>query len=512
MSKTTRIILIVLTLALIASGGGYYYYANVYLKAKAPAAPALQTAKARTGNLTITAAGAGNITPAAEVDLAFRSSGVLSKINVKVGDKVKAGQVLAQLDDSVAQIQLAQAELNVQQLTSPAALANAEVAVSNAQTALVTAQWNLEYLLKPDLASYQDAVTAAQRDLNVASSNVQLLNVGAQAQAVNTALNNYNLALSKLQDVAARLGPETEKYAAARVAYENAAANLEAANLTLEIAKTNQQKTLDNTQIALNTAQDNLKNSTSYTPSSPDVIAAQAQLKLAQANLEAAKSLLAELKGEKTNTPTLVNSTLIQLRQAKLSLDAAKLTLANTSLVSPINGTVTAIKADAGEAVGTAPIITIADLDQPMVRFYVEEADLGKVAVGYSVMVTFDALPDTPIKGKVVRVDPALATVDGSPAVQAWAQLDPLKNGTRLVSGMTAAVDVIAGEAKSAVLVPVQALRDLGPGSFAVFILQPDGQLKLTPVTVGLKDFANAEILSGVKAGDVVSTGNVQTK
>ncbi|MBI4632270.1 MAG: efflux RND transporter periplasmic adaptor subunit, partial [Deltaproteobacteria bacterium] len=89
---------------------------------------------------------------------------------------------------------------------------------------------------------------------------------------------------------------------------------------------------------------------------------------------------------------------------------------------------------------------------------------------------------------------------------------DPLKNGTKLLSGMTAAVEVIAGEAKSAVLVPVQALRDLGSGSYAVFILQPDGQLKLTPVTVGLKDFANAEILSGVKAGDVVSTGNVQTK
>jgi len=317
---------------------------------------------------------------------------------------------------------------------------------------------------------------------------VQLLNVGTQAQAVTTALYNYNVALTKMQDAASRFGPDNAKYAAAQVAYETAAASLEAANLSLEIAKTNQQKTLDNTQIALNTAKDNLKNSTSYTPSSPDVIAAQAQLKLAQANLEAAKSLLAELKGEKANTPAIVNSTLIQLRQAKLSLDTAKLTLANTSLVSPINGTVTAIKADAGEAVGTAPIITIADLDQPMVRFYVEETDLGKVAIGYSVTVTFDALPDTPIKGKVVRVDPALATVDGSPAVQAWAQLEPLKNGTKLLSGMTAAVEVIAGEAKSAVLVPVQALRDLGSGSYAVFILQPDGQLRLTPVTIGLKD------------------------
>ena len=38
------------------------------------------------------------------------------------------------------------------------------------------------------------------------------------------------------------------------------------------------------------------------------------------------------------------------------------------------------------------------------------------------------------------------------------------------------------------------------------------GQLLLTPVEVGLMDYANAEILSGLKVGDVVSTGNVETK
>ena len=43
-------------------------------------------------------------------------------------------------------------------------------------------------------------------------------------------------------------------------------------------------------------------------------------------------------------------------------------------------------------------------------------------------------------------------------------------------------------------------------------MVQADGELKLTPVTVGLRDFANAEILSGLQAGDIVSTGNVETK
>ena len=77
---------------------------------------------------------------------------------------------------------------------------------------------------------------------------------------------------------------------------------------------------------------------------------------------------------------------------------------------------------------------------------------------------------------------------------------------------MTVEVEVIGGETHNALLVPVQALRELTPGSYSVFVVQPDSSLKLTPVTIGLRDFANAEILSGLKAGDVVSTGVVETK
>ena len=77
---------------------------------------------------------------------------------------------------------------------------------------------------------------------------------------------------------------------------------------------------------------------------------------------------------------------------------------------------------------------------------------------------------------------------------------------------MTVDVEIISGEALGALLVPIQALREIAPGSYAVFIVDADGSLKLTPVTVGLRDFANAEILTGVEAGDIVSTGVVETK
>jgi macrolide-specific efflux system membrane fusion protein len=95
--------------------------------------------------------------------------------------------------------------------------------------------------------------------------------------------------------------------------------------------------------------------------------------------------------------------------------------------------------------------------------------------------------------------------------VQASASLDAGNDAVRLIAGMNGTVEITAGEARGVLLVPIEALRELAPGSYAVFVVQGDGSLKLTPVTVGLRDVANAEILSGLNQGDVVSTGVVET-
>ena len=61
-------------------------------------------------------------------------------------------------------------------------------------------------------------------------------------------------------------------------------------------------------------------------------------------------------------------------------------------------------------------------------------------------------------------------------------------------------------------LVPIQALRELAPGSFAVFVVQPGGELAMRPVQVGLRDFVNAEIVSGLKAGEQVNIATARTQ
>ena len=107
---------VLVVVALLAAAGGWYYYSTQYLPAQvANGEETIQTATVRRGNLVIVGSGSGSLIPSAEVDLSFSSGGRLAEVSVEVGDQVQAGDVLARLDDTEAQSQVAQAENNLRQ-------------------------------------------------------------------------------------------------------------------------------------------------------------------------------------------------------------------------------------------------------------------------------------------------------------------------------------------------------------------------------------------------------------
>lgn len=506
--RQSRWLFIILPLVVIAlAAGGWYILNQRAAAAKAPTTPVLQTAKVRTGDITITASGSGNLLPANETALAFRSGGVLAEVTVKVGDKVEAGQILARLDDTDARAQVAQAEANLRlaelKLADLTAAAD-PAAIAAAQASLAAAKADLTKLTTPATAA---ALLAAQENLRSAQEALALLLAGpdpnkvAAAQAALT-LAEINVraaqaAYDKIADrpdagataQAAALWQATTSYEKAKAEYEAVLAGPTADTITAARAK-----------VAVAQAQ---LDAAKAPPDANAVKAAEAKVAQTQAQLDAL------LAGPNAND---IEAAKLSVTLARYGLENAQRALNNTQLRAPIAGTVLAVNAEAGETVGAAPIITVADLSASQMRFWVEESDLMSVAPGNPVKIVFDALPDLTFPGKVLRVDPALVTVDGAPAVQAWASIDVTQHPVKLLSGLTAEVEIIAGEAKGALLVPVQALRELAPGSYAVFVVKADGQLELRPVTVGLRDFANAQILSGLAKGDVVSTGTVETK
>jgi len=411
---------------ILATGGFIAYYATARTTTAQPDEPALQTATVRQGDIVISASGSGNLLPAAELGLGFRSGGTLVELNVEVGDEVQAGDVLARLDDTSASQQVAQAQIDLE-----------------------TAQINLEEA-QDDAASANDADELTSVRINLK----QVTDALADAQA------NYDAVFDPARDWELNDPRRVDRLKAER----------------------------DATARALDKAKDNLA-------------VAQSQYNLA----------VTSLQGDVTQSESGLRSAQLSVEQAQLSLESAQQALTDTLLTAPIAGTVSAVSADVGEAVGTTWIMTLIDMGQPLVRFWIEEGDLDKAVIGNKVTVVFEALPDQEFTGAVVRVEPVLVTVDNTPAVQAWATIDVPPGSGTLLSGMNAEVEVIAAEAQGALIVPAQALRELSPDSYAVFVVPPSGELELRPVEVGLMDVTSAEIVSGLQAGEVVSTGTVET-
>ncbi len=460
----------IIVVLLLVSAGAYYAWSTQPVAAES--AP-LQTAKARTGDLSIVVSGAGNLVSASRVELGFRTGGTILQADTQVGQAVTEGQVLLRLDDSAARLQLTTKELALQALISSDALNAAQIAQLNAQDLLHTAITNLQYLISPAVYTRELGLSTAQASLEEKKA----------ANAPSTEIVDAEEAVKQAQYL-----------------LDSALTTYRTEYVPLSFMYTYKDPT---TNVIIETL---------VPPTADDISLARAQVRTAELALEDANVYFERLSGENTCADlTAVGTLTSKLTQACLDMQSAQFTVDASSLIAPNSGTVTEVMASVGQSVGTSPVIAIAT-DEMYIHFYVEETDLAQMKVGLPVRITFDAYPDQAFDGAITSIDPELAIIDGSPVVSAWATVDTTQGKELFLSGMTVAVEVVAGEAKSVVLVPAQALRELSAGSYAVFVVQPDNSLKLTPVTIGLRDLANVEILSGLKTGDVVSTGVVETK
>jgi HlyD family secretion protein len=515
--RNRRLLFVILAIVvLLAAGGAWYYYGRVVPAQALPAEETIRTATVRRGDLVITASGTGILIPATEVDLGFPTGGTLAEMAVEVGDRVEAGDVLARLDDTDARSEVTQAEISLRLSELELAKLTKEPDAADlaaAQATLADAQATLDDLITPPTA---EELAAARDNLLSAEKTLESLLAGPTQEEILIAKADLQTAEIDLQEaqaaydqVAWRPGVSATSEAMelwrAGTAYEKAKATYDQA----VAGPTEEELAAARASVAeAQTELDTLEQG----PDPEELAAAQATVAQAQAELDA---LLAGASSEELEAAQL------DVEQAGITLASAQAQLEGTVLKAPFAGIVTAVEAQAGETVGTDSIITLADLDHPLIELYLDETDLDKVTVGYEVEVVFDALPDETFRGHVVQVTPTLVEVDGVATVQALAALEDesLDNSSTgsghrlqvLPAGLNASVDVIAGRAENALLVPVEALRKLSPGKYAVFVMV-DGQLEMRPVEVGLMDYTNAEIISGLEQGDEVSTGIVETE
>ncbi len=451
MNKKSVPWIIAAALVVVLITGGIWYYRS---KTASAATSNFITGQARIGNVTKKVNATGTVQLPSQYNLSFPGKGLLTQVNVAVGDTVKAGQALAQIDQTSAKQQvvqaqaaLTQAQLKVSQLEagpSQVSVLQAKDSLDRAQAALASAQSSLLAL-----ESYQTQANLAAAIIKAGGQPGQSGNqlTSGQSASGQQSGSGGSPGLSTLQDYYLHPGDLT--------------AAIQQATTTVSLAQND-----------YNLAQAQYSAATAG-PSSSDLQSAGSQVTQAQANLTSAQAVLN-----------------------------------NCTLTAPVDGIITAVSGQVGEyPQGSGAFIVLYGTSSNMqIDVSVDEADIGGVQVGQPAELTLAAYPDKTYAGKVIQVAPTGTTQNNVTTFDVTVSVPNQDNAMK--SGMSANVSIIVARKQNVLVVPSEAVQDTG--SQQIVLLPPaDGSNRpqRQAVKIGIDDGTWAEVQQGLSEGDQVIIG-----
>ena len=221
-----------------------------------------------------------------------------------------------------------------------------------------------------------------------------------------------------------------------------------------------------------------------------------------------AKQVLDDSESRHQSAQAQLDLARAQAQQSRARLDELKINLGNTIITSPVNGFISRRLVDPGASVGqNAPIVEVVDISRVRLIANVVEKDLKQLQSGDVTRVEVDAFPGETFMGRIARVSPVL-----DPATRtAPIEVEIPNPSYRLKPGMYARVSITLDTTKDALVVPANALVDLG-GRRGVF--QPLSETAVfRAVQVGNEQGQLVEIVGGLTEGqEVITTGAGQLR
>ena len=374
------------------------------------------TPAASTASVPAMVSASGKVLPSRWANMSFQVGGQLLDLNVEAGDALKAGDIIARLDDADAKLAVAQAD--------------AALAIAQAQLAQIKAGARAE-----EIAVAEQSVKAAEA--NVASATAQLAQLQAGARSAELAA-----AEAAVAQAAAELEFAQQAYDGV-VAGRAAAKEYGISGGGLGQAEEKMRAQLNASRAAYEVAQKRLAQ-VKAGATKHELAAARASIDAAQAQQVSAQAQLTLLKAGAT--PEQIAVAAAQVKQAQAALDAAEAQLSKLQLIAPFDGTIGTVATRAGEMIAPAqPIVILGDMAALRVETTdLSEADVARIRVGAAANVTFDALPGKTLTGQVTRIAPMSASGQSGVNYTVIVELNQIDPTLRW--GMTAFVDIQIGQ------------------------------------------------------------------
>ena len=503
--------------AVVVLAGGYYFYRQ---SASKSANVSYLTGQVTKGTLITSVSGTGQAETSDQLDIKPQTDGRITSLNIKQNQQVKAGEVLAIIDQQSAANSVAQARANLEQAQASydKLMAGAtdidvqtqQLAIQSAQQSLDQAKKNYIYTVNQQQQAVDKAFTtllnadleAEPSDPNstvtlTISGNYTGTEKGAYNISVYQNGNGYFYSTSGLGTESGQInrGLAQPLGSGLYITFSTTGSFSPSTRWTINVPNTKGGSYLNNLN-AYNTALQNQQQS---------VDQAQAAIDSAQTALDKAKLSLQNTI--KPPTASDIASAKAQITSAQAQLANAQTAYENTILRAPFDGTVAAVNFSAGDKVTAGTALATVITNQQVAKISLNEVDVAKVKLGQKATITFDAIDGLSVTGKVINIDTLGTVSQGVVSYNVTIAFDTQNDQVK--PGMSATVDIITDVKQDVLMVPSGAVKTQGNQHY-VQIMENGKPVNMT-VEIGSTNGTDTEITSGLSEGQEVVTQTISS-
>lgn len=442
----------------------------------------------------------GRVQPTSRVDMALERGGKVARINVNVGDEVKKGQTILSVSNSdlYASLAEAQASLEIERL-------DLQEINKTSVIDLNSARQDLESEI---LDAYVEADNAVRNKADQLFSGNEP-NKYFGAQTISGGVDSiFGASISEIVDL------NIQRRKISRILNDWEEANLNIRNIDIKEASNKAENDLfvirdflTDLALIINNYDPDSDSVTILDGYRTSISTARTSINTAISSLRSTEqSYLSAEASSSSEQEGKLQEDLVQeqrVKNAEARVNSVWAEITKTLVRAPFDGIVTRIDTEVGEIVSSSvPVISMMSNTQFEIETFIPEADISEITLENKANVTLDAYDsDIIFKAYVGFVDPAETIIEGVSTYKVLLQFE--EEDARVLSGMTANVDIVTGTRDNVLTVPQRAVIEKD-GQKLVRVVKGE-ETEEVEVVVGLRGFdGDVEILEGLNEGDQI--------
>lgn len=506
--------------------GGYFSYKNLIKK---EGETRYLTAAVERGTIVVSVSSSGQVAALDQLDIKPRVSGEVLALYINKDQNVKAGQLLAELDseDAKRAVRDAQTSLNTAQYDLDTAKTNLEQVKIDSERTLDTAYEDGYNTVSTVFFKLSDYIQDLKDVLGTAKSEKEYVGsykliFGTESPLIQKLLDEHSEAYDLFNENFVFFGKVSRNDSRDTI--------YQLIGNTLETTKAISEALESTRHIFDAIVSGDYKSFNIYSQVDTMQPKIESDLSSIYSNINSLQDIKDTIDDTNTNTPKKIKDAELAIQSAQDVLtqkeDAfsdAKNNLAEHFIRAPFEGVITSLNLKKGDSVSSGTTLATIITPQMIAKITLNEVDVAKIKIGQKATLTFDALPEISLSGKVLEIDSVGTASQG--VVSYGVKIGFDIQDERVKSGMSVTADIITDIKQNVLILPNSAIKSQGNSKYVEFVEVSDdikqkllanvsgislpNSPKQQSIETGISNDTSTEIISGLNESDFVVTSTI---